>query len=132
MEPWSAKAADRLMKSHREHADRMRPIRFSIKQIQAMSDAEIMSIMSGEAGLRGTLYQDTLHLLSTELTRREVERSRNPHWTVKAGLALSAVAALASVVGVIISVLALLRAPEPSPQAQRPVAASPSLSSDSP
>lgn len=122
MEPWSARAADRLMDTHRKQMDRMRPIRFSIKQIQAMSDAEIMSIMAGQHSLEGTMYHDTLHLLSTELNRREIQRSSKPHWTTTPGFILSAVAAVASVVAAVVSVVALLKAIELAPQQHQPAA----------
>lgn len=89
--------------------DPMRPIRFSVKEIQSMPDEEIMEIMSGQSGLKGTLYHDTLHLLSTELNRREVQRASKPHWIAKAGLVLAAIAALASIASVIISLMALMK-----------------------
>ena len=90
---------------HNPALERIRPVRFSIKQIRAMSDEEIMAALSGEANHGGTLYADTLHLLSHELSRREFERSRQPHWTMTPAFWLSAVAAVASVVSVVIAAL---------------------------
>lgn len=124
MDQWRIDDMNRSLEMHRRQTDRMRPIRFSPKRIQAMSDDEIMAIMASEAGIEGTLYPDTLHLLSAELNRREIQRASKPHWIAKAGLLLAAVAALASIAGVVISLIALKKSPEPSIQAQQPVAES--------
>lgn len=110
------------MESHRKQMARMRPIRFSPQRIQSMSDDEIMSILSGEAGLEGTLYHDTLHLLSTELSRREIQRAGRPHWTTTPSFILSAIAAVASVIAAVVSVVALLKVLEPEPPASQPAA----------
>lgn len=116
MDHWRTDAANRSMELHQKQMARMRPIRFSIKQIQAMSDAEIMSIMAGQHNIEGTMYHDTLHLLSTELNRREIQRSSEPHWTTTPAFILSAVAAVASLVAAAVSIVALLKAPELAPQ----------------
>lgn len=122
MEPWNADSANRAIEITRRVTARTMPIRFSVRQIRVMSDAQIMSIMSGESDIEGTLYQDTLHLLSAELNRREIQRSSKPHWTTTPAFILSAVAAVASVVAAVVSVVALLKAPEPAPQAHQPAA----------
>ncbi|MBS7777663.1 hypothetical protein [Acidovorax sp. CCYZU-2555] len=116
MNQWETDEMNRAMEQSRKQMARMSPIRFSVKKIQSMSDAEIMGIMSGEVKLEGTLYHDTLHLLSTELNRREVQRASLPHWTTTPGFVLTAIAAIASVVAAVASVVPLLRAPEPAPQ----------------
>lgn len=109
MDQWSARSVQIDVERHQKQMARMMPIRFSINEIRAMSDAQIMSIMSGEAHIEGTLYQDTLHLLSAELNRREVQRASKPHWTTTPAFILSAVAAAASVVAAVVSVVALLK-----------------------
>ncbi len=109
MDQWSAASARDSIEITRKHAARIMPIRFSISQIRAMSDEQIMSILSGEAKLEGTLYQDTLHLLSAELNRREIQQASKPHWTTTPAFILSAVAAVASVIAAVVSVVALLK-----------------------
>lgn len=132
MDRWSAESINRSMEDIQRQTARMRSIRFSVRQVRAMSDAQIMSIMSGEAHIEGTLYADTLHLLSAELNRREIQRSSKPHWTTTPAFILSAVAAVASVVAAVVSVVALLKVTEPASQAHQPAAESSSQPADSP
>lgn len=105
MDKWEEARLNDLMRTTSVQAARMRPIRFSIQKIRAMSDEEIMSILSGEAGIEGTLYHDTLHLLSTELNRREIQRASKPHWTTVPAFWLTVVAAAGGVAGVVATVV---------------------------
>ena len=102
MEDWRQRLIQPI---HNPALDRIRPVRFSIKTIRSMSDEEIMAALSGEKDYGGTLYHDTLHLLSHELSRREFERSRKPHWSMAPAFWLSAIAAVASVASVVIALL---------------------------
>jgi len=102
---WKNDLEEEIADFKRTQAARIRPIRFSIQKIRAMSDEEIMSILSGEAGIEGTLYHDTLHLLSTELNRREIQRASRPHWTTVPAFWLTVVAAAGGVAGVVATVV---------------------------
>ena len=105
MEQHEIDRLNELTRSHRAQMARIQPVRFSIQKIRTMSDEEIMAILSGEAGIEGTLYHDTLHLLSTELNRREIQRASKPHWTTVPAFWLTVVAAAGGVAGVVATVV---------------------------
>ena len=131
MDQWRRDGLSRSMELYKDQTARMRSIRFSAQRIRAMSDDEIMSVISGDADIEGTLYPAMLHLLSTELNRREIQRSSQPHWTTTPAFILSAVAAVASVVAAVASVAALLKVNEPALQVHPPAAEYSSQKEDS-
>lgn len=105
MNQWDIEGANRMARDAARHMARTRPIRFSSHEIRAMSDEEIMQVMSGDSGIEGTLYHDMLHLLSTELNRREIQRASKPHWTTVPAFWLTVVAAAGGVAGVVATVV---------------------------
>ena len=78
------------------------PIKFSVQEIREMSDEQILGLLSGEDKPVGTLYHDTLHLLSYEMNRRELLRATRPHWSVTPGFWFAVIAAVASVVTLLV------------------------------
>lgn len=75
-------------------------IRLTMEEIKQLSDDELLKLLSGEGG-DGVISAPLLQAISYELTSRQIQRASKPHWNVYAILALTFIAAAASVFAIL-------------------------------
>lgn len=90
----------------------IRFVELSVEQIQAMSDAELLSVLSGEYGDGAMLTAGLQQLVATELHSRGLLAASKPHWSVVPSFWLLVVTASLALIAAVAAVLAL-------PQVQR-------------
>ncbi len=84
----------------------------SVEQVRAMSDAELLSVLSGEYGDGAILPAGLQQLVATELHSRGLLAAFKPHWSVVPSFWLLVLTAALALIAAVAAVLAL-------PQIQR-------------
>lgn len=92
-----------------QQARRLQPTAPSAAELRAMSDEQLLDLLSSGGNDQGTLYPAAAHAVSAELLRRQIERSAQPHWSVTPSFWVSAVSAMAALAGLVVGLLALPR-----------------------
>lgn len=68
----------------------------SSSEIKAMTDDEIIAILTGEKNVNGILPLATQKVLTNELLTRSIKRASKPHWTIPVGFWIAVIAMIAA------------------------------------
>jgi len=78
------------------------PTNLTMSQIKNMTNEELIKTLTGELNPKANRIADgSMQLISNELLTRQIKEASKPHWNVYAILALTLVAAAASVVALL-------------------------------
>jgi hypothetical protein len=84
----------------------------TVAQVKAMSDEELLKLLSGESDLDGIIPQPLQQLITSELLARGLAKASKPHWSVVPSFWMLIATVLLTLVGAVAAILAL-------PQAQK-------------
>lgn len=79
----------------------------TVAQVKAMSDSELLSILSGESEHQGIVPLSMQQLITSELLARTLINTTKPHWSVVPSFWLLVLATLLALVAAVAAVLAL-------------------------
>jgi hypothetical protein len=61
---------------------KLKSVSLSVSEVEAMSDTELLSVLSGESKHEGIVPFPLQQVITSELLRRNMERTSKPHWSV--------------------------------------------------
>ncbi len=82
-------------------------VELTVAEIKAMSDAELLSVLSGESEHEGIVPQPLQQLITAELLARTLAKNAKPHWSVVPSFWLLVAATLLAFVAAVAAILAL-------------------------
>ena len=60
----------------------IKSVSLSVSEVKEMSDEELLSVLSGESKHEGIVPLQLQQVITSELLRRNMERTSKPHWSV--------------------------------------------------
>jgi hypothetical protein len=60
----------------------IKTVSLSVSEVKALSDEELLSVLSGESKHEGMVLPQLQQVITSELLRRNMERTSKPHWSV--------------------------------------------------
>ena len=79
----------------------------TVVQVKAMTDSELLSILSGESELEGIISLPLQQLITSELLARTLANTSKPHWSVVPSFCLLVIATVLALVANIVALLAM-------------------------
>jgi hypothetical protein len=78
-------------------------VSLTVAEIKALSDAELLEILSGESKHEGIIPGSLQQLITAELLERSLAKSRVPHWSVLPSFCLLITSVVLALIGVIVA-----------------------------
>jgi hypothetical protein len=85
----------------------IRPVRLRIDELKRMSDAQLLAVLNGEAGLKGVITGTTAQLITAELHARALAKASKPHWSAVPSFWLLVISTSLTFLAVVLTALAL-------------------------
>jgi Zn-dependent protease with chaperone function len=82
-------------------------VSLSVSQVNAMSDAELLAVLSGESGHEGIVPIQLQQIITSELLARGLAKGSKPHWSVLPSFWLLVISVALALVGAITALLSL-------------------------
>jgi UPF0716 family protein affecting phage T7 exclusion len=79
----------------------------TVAQLKAMSDGELLKLLSGESDLKGMIPLPLQQLITSELLARGLAKASKPHWSVVPSFWMLIATVLLALAGVVVAILAL-------------------------
>jgi|WetSurMetagenome_2_1015567.scaffolds.fasta_scaffold1197826_1 hypothetical protein len=99
-------------------------VRLSIEQVKSLPDEKLLALLNGEGDTDGIVPLPLQQIITSELLRRNLERTSKPHWSTVPSFWLLVISVVLSFAAIVIAVIALpqvqQRAFPESQQQQKP------------
>ena len=82
-------------------------VELTVSQVKAMTDAELLAVLSGEDGQDAMVPQPLQQLITSELLTRALSRNAKPHWSVVPSFWLLVSATILALIAAAAAVLGL-------------------------
>jgi len=81
----------------------LNPLKLTSKEIKALTDEDLFALLNGEK-YKGIIPLPIMQSISNELLIRQIEKSSKPHWTVTPTFIVSCIAAIASIISIVLTI----------------------------
>jgi hypothetical protein len=85
----------------------LKTVQLTIEQVKSFPDEQLLALLNGEGGIDGIVPLPLQQIITSELLRRNLERTSKPHWSTVPSFWLLVISVVFSFIAIVIALIAL-------------------------